>query len=476
MAPTTPLSVTSGAASVWASPYVSLTRSARRSATSPAGPRPRAMRGRLGALVARHERTDRGDRVEGGPGSAPVPASFRSRRSGPRRSVGRTSLARRPGGLPCDRGPGPDGARSARRTLSSHSRAADQARPSRVDAAAEPTATRSGAMTGTAAAGRPRPPRPSIEAEGAGRDSRSVTGRIVVELGTPGRRLTSVASRMRVSGWSRTTTVWSAPVSTSSSSTIASTIASGDTDRESPWRIRATLSASPRRPISRPRTASRWRTAANPPRVTNPAMIQSTGWPRSTTRRAAAMRASTRNERERAHHVRWMRRSCGSESRGVRAVGPATDPRMAVPGDRRQSAWVVHPGYPDSPLVLSAGGRDLGRGRSCGGVPRRRAARPRRSVRPALRGATRSAGPGGAVTARALRPVHRPVGGRDELGTGPRVDREGRLADRRGDRHRPARLGLIGPLGEGGQDALGDGRPAATASVSGRTTANSSPP
>ena len=44
------------------------------------------------------------------------------------------------------------------------------------------------------------------------RSSRSETGRIVVESGTPGRELTRVASRTRESGRRRATTTWSAPV------------------------------------------------------------------------------------------------------------------------------------------------------------------------------------------------------------------------------------------------------------------------
>ena len=65
---------------------------------------------------------------------------------------------------------------------------------------------------------------------------------------TPGRALTSVASSACASGRRRTTTMWSAPVAFASSSTIASTIASGETERDSPDRIRANDSASARRP------------------------------------------------------------------------------------------------------------------------------------------------------------------------------------------------------------------------------------
>ena len=81
--------------------------------------------------------------------------------------------------------------------------------------------------------------------------------------GTPGRALMSVASSTRASGRRRATTMWSAPVASASSSTIASRIASGETDRDRPDRMRANDSASARRPVSSAATAWRWRIAGD---------------------------------------------------------------------------------------------------------------------------------------------------------------------------------------------------------------------
>ena len=85
----------------------------------------------------------------------------------------------------------------------------------------------------------------------AGGSSRSEIGKMVDDVGPPVRALTSVASRTRESGRRRATTMWSAPVPTPSSSTIASMMWSGEIDRDSPWRILAKLSASARRLLSR---------------------------------------------------------------------------------------------------------------------------------------------------------------------------------------------------------------------------------
>jgi len=145
--------------------------------------------------------------------------------------------------------------------------------------------------------------------------SRSVIGSSVVELGMPGRRLTSVASTRRASGRRRTTTVWSAPVADPSSSTIAATMASGETDRDNPCRMRAKLSASERRPVSRARIARRWRTAARPVTSTRPPSTKSIvrGWPAA--RRSAVSSPRTKKDAARNRQVRRMVTSCGSVAR-----------------------------------------------------------------------------------------------------------------------------------------------------------------
>ena len=103
--------------------------------------------------------------------------------------------------------------------------------------------------------GRDRDGRPASRSAGPASatigSSRSAIGRRVVESATPGRALTSVASRTRASGRRRATTMWSAPVASASSLTIAPRIASGDTERDRLDRIRANDSASSRRPTSR---------------------------------------------------------------------------------------------------------------------------------------------------------------------------------------------------------------------------------
>ena len=80
-------------------------------------------------------------------------------------------------------------------------------------------------------------------------------GRRVVESGTAGRELTNIASSTCASGRRRATTMWSAPVASASSLTIAPRIASGDTERDRLDRIRANDSASSRRPTSSAATA-----------------------------------------------------------------------------------------------------------------------------------------------------------------------------------------------------------------------------
>ena len=92
--------------------------------------------------------------------------------------------------------------------------------------------------------------------------SRSTAGRTVSARGAPGRVGMSVASRIGAPGRRRTTTRWSASVPGPSSPMIASTIASGETAREKPWRIRAKFSTSSRVPASCCSTLRRAKAAA----------------------------------------------------------------------------------------------------------------------------------------------------------------------------------------------------------------------
>ena len=102
---------------------------------------------------------------------------------------------------------------------------------------------------------RDREPLGRRSASGPSGSIRSPMGRIVVESGTPRRVLVSVASRTIASGRRRAITTWSASVAVPNSSTMARTMASAETERDRPDRIRAKDSASPRRPVSRTRTA-----------------------------------------------------------------------------------------------------------------------------------------------------------------------------------------------------------------------------
>ena len=79
----------------------------------------------------------------------------------------------------------------------------------------------------------------------------------VVEGGTPGRALKSVAWSAFASGLRRAMTMWSTPAVLASSSAMAPTMASSETDRDSPERIRANDSASARLLASRSATARR---------------------------------------------------------------------------------------------------------------------------------------------------------------------------------------------------------------------------
>ena len=195
-----------------------------------------------------------------------------------------------------------------------------------------PAARRRGPPLG--AGRRRRPPRPrrrsgsrpaSGRAVGASTGSdRSEIGSRVVDGGTPGRTLISVACRARASGRRRATTRWSAPLAAASSSTMAPTIASSDTERDSPDRIRANDSASARRPCSRAMTASRWRSAARPAIATRPATIQSRGRACSASSRRTSRDPRRTNVPAKIHQERRIRRSVVAPSRPGRGFGSLT--------------------------------------------------------------------------------------------------------------------------------------------------------
>ena len=176
--------------------------------------------------------------------------------------------------------------------------------------------------------------------------SRSAIGRRVVESGTPGRALTSVASRTRASGRRRATTMWSAPVAVASSSTIAPRIASGETDRDRLERMRAKDSASSRRPTSSAVTVWRCRMAAKPTTRTSPTMAQSAGRDRSVPIRRTAIRPRMKKEVAKIHQARLVRASGVSVARvgrlgvsltsGIKDGG--RDPRRPSPALVRMAA------------------------------------------------------------------------------------------------------------------------------------------
>ena len=153
---------------------------------------------------------------------------------------------------------------------------------------------------------------------------RSAIGSRVVEGGTPGRALMSVACRARASGRWRATTMWSAPVEAASSSTMAPTIASSDTERDRPDRIRANDSASSRRPVSRASTASRWRNAVIATSARSATTTQSRGRAPSATRRATRRSPRRRMVPAKIHHERRIGDSMGVPSWAWSRVGSLT--------------------------------------------------------------------------------------------------------------------------------------------------------
>ena len=190
-----------------------------------------------------------------------------------------------------------------------------------------------------------------------GRDStgseRSEIGSRVVDGGTPRRTLMRVACRARASGRRSATTRWSAPLAAASSSTMAPTIASSDTDRDRPDRMRAKDSASARRPCSRAMTASRWRKAARPTIATSPATIQSRGRACSASSRATSRKPRRTNVPAKIHQERRIRRSVVAPSRPGRGVGSLTsDMEDGSPEPFRPSRSVV-PEYQAGPVPSS---------------------------------------------------------------------------------------------------------------------------
>ena len=285
-------------------------------------------------------------------------------------------------------------------------------------------------------------------------DSRSVSGSTVVELGTPGRLVTSVASRASPSGRRRTTTTWSAPVPSARSSTIAPTMASTDTDLDRPCRIRAKFSASARPRASRLATALRCRNAASAARATAATGIQSRRSP-DVSARKPVISPRMRKAPERSHHVRRMGRSSAGGRYG-RGVPVCTCQKHAAdrPSASSRARWYRSPGRdwyfrttPPRPAT-----------------PTRRRSPPRSDRSPA-RGPSPSLGP-----------VHPGVGRADEIGRRPDVGVDRRDADRDADRDRPAAVRDERVPGELVGDP-GRRRPRPpSASASGRITANSSPP
>ena len=213
--------------------------------------------------------------------------------------------------------------------------------------------------------------------------------------------------------------MWSAPVAPASSSTIAPTMASSETDRERPDRIRANDSASARRPISRAVTASRCRIAAMP--------TTSDEGREEPVERAGAVDHEARDEEEteeedgpgedppgaadpRIEGSSVVRRAPGGFAhvgyRGWRSGTVASSPAGSTPGGPRTSTFVL------------SGPARTGSDRLGGRLGRRR----------------------GVVTAAALDLVEGLVRGGDQVGRVAAGGRERRHADRRRDRHGTALL------------------------------------
>ena len=163
--------------------------------------------------------------------------------------------------------------------------------------------------------------------------SRSTMGSRVTDSGTPVRVVTRRASRTRASGRRRTTTTWSAPDARPTSSTMASRIASGETERDRPDRIRANEAASSRRSASSRLTARTWTAAVASAAMPRSRMIRSSRPPAASRSRRAAMTTRPRRVAARIHHDRLMRSSAGSAGRPMESWGSVTSESQCGPPD-----------------------------------------------------------------------------------------------------------------------------------------------
>ena len=187
------------------------------------------------------------------------------------------------------------------------------------------------------------------------------------------------------------------------------------------------------------------RIAAKPTTTTSPPTARSSRADAAVARRSKTMRPRTKKATAKVHQARTDPSVHVAPGLAAARLIWCLHVRMKDGG----RATTVHPGPKGSP----GHGHQYFR-------PRRRALR---------------SGFGGVVAALALDPVHRPVGRGDESVAGPAVDRERGDADRRSDRHRAALLADEGVVAEGVEDPSA-ARSRLAASVSGRITANSSPP
>ena len=312
-----------------------------------------------------------------------------------------------------------------------------------------------------------RRPREAVIANAAAACSRAGSSSsrsdiVVREAGAPGRVGERIASRLCVSGRRRTTATWSAPVPIPSSSTMASTIASGDTERDRPRRIRANDSASVRRAPSPSTTLPRSRAAAS---VTTPMRMSTT---RSRLRGSRAKRTvstapRTRSDSRRGRRVRAraFARSPPSTMELRRNLTLAqgwgrTTPRASRPAGTVGGRVPVLPYClsalrtpPQRPRATRRPPVRGGRGRWVGRASSRARLSPRRRRRPE---ACRACGPGAAPVLGVVQPEIRDG---DQLGRGPPVRGVGRDADRGADRERHAPLGGERRVAERLEDASG---------------------
>ena len=191
--------------------------------------------------------------------------------------AGVAGVRRRPGG---QRGDG-----RAARALERRARRAPQPDPRRSRSAAMPSGTSCGSPSGSGSIGTAVRRRPRDAATASDASASSSAGPRARTAGatcaTSARRRASARAAPRASGppgaagrRRRGRRRWPSP----SSSTIASTMASGETDRARPRRIRANDSASVRRLPSAPAISSPSRSATNPSAPISPSTMTSIGW------------------------------------------------------------------------------------------------------------------------------------------------------------------------------------------------------